>query len=315
MRYILVFIIIPYFLFSQQKEPAFLTMFYFTDAIGNKDSIEIGFDLNAKHSSNPDFGEVIDRSHFDSIFDVRAVNYFEYYGVTPPSPPNLKVKRIVGGAEKIVNAPCIGGDILLFFINAKFQPITISWRIQDFEKVNCPGQIWNFFTPDYTRHLLFNHEWLWDTTVRYGCMSDSSYTLFLGEKYKSRHERPFILEYDIQGKGVDSIYGVEFVMDQTFFYCDPHYVAGTENKGRNLKLNVYPNPSVENIYIDVMESKNINQVQVLNQYGELIHKLDMDHQVEHDLLELNTSNYPQGMYYVIIVDQWGRRGIRKFIKV
>lgn len=50
-------------------------------------------------------------------------------------PPNIKVKRIVGGAEKIINAPCLAGEELIFFINAKYQPITISWRIQDFEKL------------------------------------------------------------------------------------------------------------------------------------------------------------------------------------
>lgn len=127
----------------------------------------------------------------------------------------------------------------------------------------------------------------------------------MGEKYRSWNEWPYILNYDIQGKGIDSIYGVAFVMDQTFFYCDPSYVDGTDITSSNLKLNVYPNPSVANIFIDINNLKNIKQVQVINQYGVIIHKIDMDHQVEHNLLELNTSKYPQGMYYVIIVDQWG----------
>ncbi|MCC7026240.1 MAG: T9SS type A sorting domain-containing protein [Saprospiraceae bacterium] len=315
MRYILFFIIIPYFLFSQQREPSFLTTFYFSNAVGNQDSMEIGFDLDAQRGLNIDFGEVIDRSPFDSIFDVRAVNYYEFRNLKPSNLPNIKAKRIVGQYSKIINAPCYSGEALVFFIHSIHQPITISWRIQDFEKINCPGQIWNFFSPDALYHLLFNHEWIADSTVRYGCMRDSSYTLFLGDKYRSRHERPYILKYDIQGKGIDSIYGVAFIMDQTFFYCDPSYVDGTDITASNLKLNVYPNPSVENIFIDINNLKNIKQVQVINQYGIIIHKIDMDHQVENDLLELNTSNYPQGMYYVIIVDQWGRRGIRKFIKV
>ncbi|MBL0237146.1 MAG: T9SS type A sorting domain-containing protein [Saprospiraceae bacterium] len=315
MKYILFLLSVPYLVLSQQKEPAFLTTFYFRDAIGNQDSMEIGFDLDAQRGLNIDFGEVIDRSPFDSIFDVRAVNYFEFKDLKPNLPPNIKLKRIVGGAEKIVNAPCLVGEPLLFFIKAIHQPITISWRIQDFEKINCPGQIWNFFSPDELYHLLFPHEWIADSTVRYGCMSDSSYTFFLGDKYKSRSERSYILNYDVQGKGIDSIYGVAFIMDQSFFYCDPSYVDGTDIKASNFKLNVYPNPSLENIFIEINNSKNIKQVEVINQYGVMIHKINMDHQAEHDLLELNTSNYPQGIYYVIIVDQWGRRGIRKFIKV
>lgn len=314
MRYILFLLSVPCILFSQQKEPFFLTTFYFSDAVGNMDSMEIGFDLEGNNGMNIDFGEVIDNSPFDSVFDIRALNFFDYK-INPKIPLELKKKRIVGGAEKYVNAPCLAGDNLIFFIHSIHQPITIRWKIQDFEKLNCPGRIWNLFSPDALYHLLFPNEWIADSTVRYGCMSDSSYTFFLGEKYKSKWERSYILKNEIQGNGIDSVYGVCFIPSSNNYFCDPNYVVGTENKGRNLKLDVYPNPSAENIFIDVMESKNINQVQVLNQYGELIHKLDMDQQVEHDLLELNTSNYPQGMYYVIIVDHWGRRGIRKFIKV
>jgi hypothetical protein len=109
---------------TAQKTPFFLTTFYFEDAIGNIDSIEVGYDLTAKQTGNPDFGEVTDLSPFDSIFDVRVVNYFEYYNTTPPiNPLNLIVKRIVGDAEKFVNAPCIGGADLLFFIHAIHQPV------------------------------------------------------------------------------------------------------------------------------------------------------------------------------------------------
>jgi hypothetical protein len=115
------------FISTAQKTPYFLTTFYFEDAIGNIDSIEVGYDLTAKNSGNPDFGEVSDLSPFDSLFEVRAVNYFEYYNTTPPiNPLNLIKKRIVGGAEKVVNAPCIGGADLVFFIHAKHQPVTIS---------------------------------------------------------------------------------------------------------------------------------------------------------------------------------------------
>jgi hypothetical protein len=52
-----------------QKIPNFLTTFYFVDAIGNKDSIEVGFDLTANHGNNPQFGEITDISSFDSVFD------------------------------------------------------------------------------------------------------------------------------------------------------------------------------------------------------------------------------------------------------
>ena len=67
-----------------QMTPYFLTTIYFKDAIGNVDSIEMGFDTSANDISNPNFGETLNLSPFKEVFDVRAVNYFEYYNTTLP---------------------------------------------------------------------------------------------------------------------------------------------------------------------------------------------------------------------------------------
>ena len=277
MRQALIFILIIIWsgLYSQ-KIPSFLTTFYFQDAVGNIDSLEIGFDTLARHAYNPDFGEFLNQSPFDSVFDVRAVHYFEYKD--DRQNPKLIVKRIVGGAEKIVNAPCIGGEFLTFFINAIHPPITVSVKsIIDFEKVDCPGHnSWNFFTPDGEFHFIEPWGWAGTPGVRYGCLKDSTYTFYLGEGLGTGFEKPYTLKYAIEGKGVETIYGLTFIRDHTFYFCDEFYVWTQDDKNDGLpKENdyiLYPNPISIYFHIICDFFKDAKQGFIYDQTGSLIKK-------------------------------------------
>lgn len=53
--------------------PLFQTVIWFEDAVGNRDSVNIGFNLEAKWDTlNPNFGEALLDTPFDSIFEVRV---------------------------------------------------------------------------------------------------------------------------------------------------------------------------------------------------------------------------------------------------
>jgi hypothetical protein len=43
-------------------------------------------------------------------------------------------------------------------------------------------------------------------------------------------ERPYTLQYEITGRGVDTIYGVCFTRDHTFYQCDSTYVMDTQEE-------------------------------------------------------------------------------------
>lgn len=289
---------IPIFLVGQ-KTPQFLTMFYFEDAIGNRDSIEIGYDLTATHRNNPDFGEKTNLSPFKSLFDVRAVNYFTYYNTTPPIDPlNLIVERIVGGAEKVVNANCIGGDPFIFFIHATHQPVTISAKsVKDFEKVDCLGKnSWRFFTPDRENHFI--EPWAWARTpgVRYRCLKDSTYTLYLGSGLGSKYERPYTLIYEIEGIGIDTIYGVEFVTDHTFYQCDSNYV-GTKQFEQEGEVILFPNPAEEFIDIQNLGTESPIKCSLYNQCGILVRNYYWN---DSDKMQLNLDGFSNGVYFIQI---------------
>lgn len=64
-----------------QKDPFFLTKFYFEDAVGNMKEIEIGYDTLASNCFlNLEFGEVLDNSPMVITFDVRAASVLTLYG-------------------------------------------------------------------------------------------------------------------------------------------------------------------------------------------------------------------------------------------
>lgn len=307
-----IYITIPIFLVGQ-KTPQFLTMFYFEDAIGNRDSIEIGYDLTASHRNNPDFGEITNLSPFKSVFDVRAVNYFTYFNTTPPIDPlNLIVKRIVGGAEKVVNANCIGGDHSIFFIHAIHQPVTISAKsVKDFEKIDCPGKnSWRFFTPDYEYHFI--EPWVWASTpgVRFGCLKDSTYTLYLGSGLGSEYERTHKLIYSIEGIGVDTIYGVEFVTDHTFYQCDSNYV-GTKQFEQVGDVILFPNPAYD--YIEIQNSSRESPIKysVYNHCGILVCNYDWN---DSDKMQLRLDGFSNGVHFIQIHYRNGSI-TKKFLKI
>ncbi|MCB0375492.1 MAG: hypothetical protein KDD04_06205, partial [Sinomicrobium sp.] len=55
-----------------QQTAQFETTLYFEDAVGNRDSVIVGYDTLATHDIDPEFGEQELVSPFDSVFEVRA---------------------------------------------------------------------------------------------------------------------------------------------------------------------------------------------------------------------------------------------------
>lgn len=303
---------------TAQKTPYFLTTFYFEDAIGNKDSIEVGYDLTANHGNNPDFGEVTDLSPFDSIFDVRAVNYFEYYNTTPPiNPLNLIVKRIVGSAEKVVNAPCLAGAGLVFFIHAIHQPVTIRVKdLNDFTKIDCPGKnnTWSFLSPDRMYHFIEPWGWTSLPRVRYGCIYKGPYTVYLGGKYipVDVGERPYTLQYEINGRGKDTIYGVCFSIDHTFYQCDSTYVMDNkEEEGLINDIAIYPNPNSGVLNVEMKGTESVRSFEIFDHSGRVEKRISVN---ENKNIRIEVPELNPGIHFLRVNTKQGSQ-VRKFVKI
>ena len=61
---------------AEAQSAEFEMTFYFEDAVGNKDSLVLGYDADASYTSiNSLLGEVAITTPFDSVFEVRAYHY------------------------------------------------------------------------------------------------------------------------------------------------------------------------------------------------------------------------------------------------
>lgn len=296
-----------------QMTPYFLTTIYFKDAIGNVDSIEMGFDTSANDISNPNFGETLNLSPFKEVFDVRAVNYFEYYNTTPPIRPlSLFSGRIVGSLEKYANAECFAPALIIFFIRAKYQPITISVKsVSIFQKIDCPGHnTWNFFSPDRTYHFIEPAAWAATPGVRFECLKDSLYTLFLDSSHRPPIEKSYLLKYEVDGKGIDSIFGVCFVSDQAFIQCDSTFV-GLDEKNIIREFELFPNPSRDFVHLKIQDFNQLSNLEIFDQNGELISRYSLTNQNE---LQIDSQKIPPGVYYARLNSRNGST-VKKFIKI
>ena len=291
-----------------QMTPYFLTTIYFKDAIGNVDSIEMGFDTSANDISNPNFGETLNLSPFKEVFDVRAVNYFEYYNTTPPIRPlSLFSGRIVGSMEKYANAECFAPALIIFFIRAKYQPITISVKsVSIFQKIDCPGHnTWNFFSPDRTYHFIEPAAWAATPGVRFECLKDSLYTLFLDSSHRPPIEKSYLLKYEVDGKGIDSIFGVCFVSDQAFIQCDSTFV-GLDEKNIIREFELFPNPAVSEIILSQLTDETISAYKIFDMTGRLV-KEDALIVSDEKRSNIQISEFTGGCYSISVYTTNGER--------
>lgn len=60
-------------------------------------------------------------------------------------------------------------------------------------------------------------------------------------------------------------------------------------------LKIYPNPSDEKIYVD-LSNRNITSIKLINQLGQIV----FEQKVENQILEINISQYTNGIYYLSI---------------
>ncbi len=313
-RIIIILFILCNSYLSAQKIPQFLTKIKFEDAIGNSKVIEVGYDLSIDPClpNHPEFGEVLDLSPFDSVFDVRAANFWNFTGRGSCRFPSsdLLSKRIIGGGERIITHSidsCIAASKLLFFIRAMHQPVTISWTAEDFTQINCLNKNWSFFTPDRSNEFFFNHEWV-AGNPRYGCISKGSYTLQIGKHYRLDTERKYELYHEVEGIGMDTIFGVVLVHDHTFYYCDPLY-NDTEDVSQ-LQFNLYPNPATDQLTIDIPSGSEIKYCSIVNLNGRLIMNLQTT-----DIKTIDIGTLPSGIYFLCIKTDTKKLSVKRFIKL
>ncbi len=209
-----------------QKVAMFETTFYFEDAVGNMDSIRVGHDTAANSTFNPDFGEEMINSPFDSVFEVRAAHRHS----TGLNLENKLSKKIIGSTEGPlypVDNCIIGGERILFAVHSKFPPVKVSWDSAVFLHSYC--RVGSYISDNFRSETTWEW-WLYPDFIKeVACMADTgSYFMdFTGKGGIWNLVLPFPAE---GGNGMDSVHCLLFTPNPYLLYtpCQSWWV-GTEN--------------------------------------------------------------------------------------
>lgn len=313
-RFFLFAFLLQCYTVAGQLQPMFQTTLYFEDAVGNKDSISVGFDTLANSSFNPQFGEMDISTPFDSIFEVRATNWSSFgWG----EGAYILSKKIISAAESNAGDPlCYTGGGAIFFIHARYQPIRVSWQQSDFDDYCVRG---SFFTPDRVHQMIDLWDWLEMPAIRFGCAAGTNtYELALGDAFQAPLEIPYIAMQETEGSSgeLDSIYGVALglgIADGYFVPCNQ--IATHENQQHRLRYDfeILPNPAAEQISIINQHGVNIHALTVYNRLGERVAEYPAEQ--NRSQMDLNISPLAPGIYLVVQRFANGRISTRKWVKM
>ncbi|MCC5924853.1 MAG: T9SS type A sorting domain-containing protein [Crocinitomicaceae bacterium] len=279
MKQFLVILLLSHCALTQEE---FSFTLYFEDAVGNKDSLILGYDENGTQLLDEQFGEVdISDQPWDSVFEVRASNLLNYTDMEAwPSvnPPAFQSKKQI-----VVQPECPSGcythtpepPSLSIGIKAKNFPITITWDYTIFEQDTClygTHISWEQFAMSKVPAFTLNSSLLFEL---------SGFINYFSESY-------FIQESDTIG-----ILWLQF--------CSEHFLSTQEiiQGDHSDKVMVYPNPASDQIQITISEeNKTIRSVDIMDFNSNRIIKKDF---TQNDLPKtIDITKLHAGVYFVRI---------------
>ncbi len=261
-------IFLPFICISQ---PEFSFDLYFEDALGNRDTVTIGYDPEATDGIDAQFGEEnIITQPWDSVFEVRISNSYERNALGEQASFNTK-KNITTD----LGSPFFFIDKIEIDIFAKHFPIKISCdstllqspeRSGTFITSMLPGG-W-FDTGGFVTNLFYNPQTLIDLPG-----------------YESWPYYPFNYYYLEE---TDSVYVCWAVIaDSNTNTSNIH-----ENEIDNI-IRIFPNPT--NKYFEIKTEVNVQKIEIANSYGQVMQEFKATNQQKFDI-----SQYSDGIYLITI---------------
>lgn len=282
---------------AQSQTPQFETTFYFEDAVGNKDSVVVGYDPSVPgytggflNGFSPQFVEKPKQEPFDTILDVRIDP--DGYGWEPL----FFYKRMIGFCEKWPLGTCYGGSTGAFIISNKYKPLKISYSQKAFGLTNNSGSLmttskgYDLIGPFIVKYY------------EYFCLSDTGeHIIDFGDSiyYKTGSQ---LLKENVPMKG-------DFLatLPQSNFYIGPgeclFHTATIEHYAPNLKIKVYPNPGEGDIHIGIIDDSNQLKESASIVISDILGRVIQRHEVKGNVDEiiLPSGSLSPGCYIVSLI--------------
>jgi hypothetical protein len=281
------------FCLSQTATPMFMDTLYFEDAVGNKDTLWVGYDSAAICTPfAPKFGEIEITSPFDSVFEVRIMQDLA-------SPQNYQTfKRLIlayENSEPLISCGVWGtGGIL---IQSKYPPVTIRYDSTKYDLSGCHAN--TIFTP--TPDVFVMPEWFWASN--YHCLGSShAYILDTANIEET-------IQKEVEGLGMQ---GVPLLYFTNFLYgpCGAP-IIGTHEVSSDLDLRIWPNPASDEVQIED-KSGLAAQMVVYNVWGQAV--MEQKKAADQSRLNWNTKDWQPGIYFVTMHHTDGSRGATRLVK-
>lgn len=287
-KVILPFIIFLFCLYSGSiTAQEFVFDIVFTDAMGNTDSVEVGYDQNATNSIDSELGEVnIISNPWDSIFDVRISKKALNNGESE----EYHLKR------QIIKKDC---DLVYPFpievsIKAKHWPVTASWNPDLFEN-SCnegslftstpPGGWWDVGSPSDLGRVILK--------------SDTDVTFTDNIEYSGNGKLNVNYAYEDSIGGIISIFWMGLGKDGLG--------VSTKEIDTRSTINIYPNPAHDIVIIEGLVQEEIDRIELYTLTGEKV--------MEVDRIEFSTQSLDLGCYLISIVKKDKVKVVKKLFKL
>lgn len=276
-------LLLPFFLFLTAgafAQEEFSFELYFEDAMGNKDTLVLGYDDNATDSIDASFGEVnISSQPWDGIFEVKAMSRNSFHNLTQQEET---LSNCFQTKHQIAKKRCDYNFPISLVLKAENMPIQIYWDSSLFNNPCLNGSIiYNSYTFQCDV-ITPNDVFMSNDPDSYGTYASNQ--VFIQDDY-------FIQSYN----GVENLYflwitfaDIDSIQQHLAPGC-PGWV-GIESTYNN-KVKIYPNPVIDNRVL-ISSDNVIREVQFVAMNGTIVHEINNLSQkqlnIHTDFLKKNT---------------------------
>lgn len=274
-----------------QQTPEFEFHLYFEDALGNRDTITIGYDESGTQGLDVQFEEIdITNEPWDSNFEVRVSEAIQTYSHDLPSPTHLSKKQIVKKNDCTQNCYYLGPNPPALSVHLKVLhfPFTITWEANLLQDTCVSGSHLEF-------DVLSSEEIIGQYQLNYNDNFSSAWELWgsgLGEN-------PSYINSEN-----DTIYSFWVV------FCSQQSNINVDNTFKQV-VYTYPNPVKNELYIEGL-SDEVNKIVIYDNIGRKIHELSSEKDIHLDN-SIDVNHLPKGNYHLKIITNQNELN-HKFVK-
>jgi hypothetical protein len=286
-----------------QLTPEFETTFFFEDAVGNRDSIVIGYHEEATSCPEPLFGEEVLTSPFDSVFEVRAAPF-----VMPiPCEGNLS-KRVIFYTNYNIVQECALMSTVIFYVQAQHWPVQVSWDSVAFSTERCRSgsAILNHIFEELAGPIDPD-----EIPPIFECLSVTSSAYFdLSPSAVMDIGSPVSIDKPVEGQGIQSIYGLRFHGEPEGGYTPCYWVTTpVEGMEDSPAIQVFPNPASTSIQVSGLDANFWEDLWVVDLQGRRLHQVS----VPQGTVKVDVIGWPSGIYFLQLTGRNGQKRVEQIV--